>query len=117
MTTEKATPKFTRKERLTVGFTSMAHRKNLFCEVLTEPFRSDIEFSNGKDKSCPMICSIIDMETGEGSWLICSAIILSVFEKYSGKLVGACFEISQAPKIEGKKYRALDIYEIEPKEG
>ena len=116
MTTANSIPKYTRKERLTVGFTSMAHRKTLFCKVLTEPYQSDIEFSNGKDKSCPMICNIIDLESGEESYLICSAIILSVFKKYGDMLINASFEISQAPKIEGKKYRALDIYEIDPEE-
>ena len=117
MTTANSIPKYTRKERLTVGFTSMAHRKTLYCKVLTEPYQSDIEFSNGKDKSCPMICNIIDLESGEESYLICSAIILSVFKKYGDKLVGKAFELNQAPKIEGKKYRALDIYEIEEEEG
>lgn len=118
MTTTKKEVPFARKSKLTIGFVSMAHLKNLYCKILTPMVESDVEFTNGKEKTHPLVCMIADMETGVESYLICSAIIASVFQKFGDNLVGTCFEIAQAPKIEGKKYRALDIYELaeEPEE-
>ena len=117
MTTAKETPKFTRKEKLTVGFISMAHLKVLYCKVLSPMVESEVEFTNATEKTHPQVCMVVDLESGEESYLICSAIICSVFLKYGDSLVGHEFEIAQAPKIEGKKYRSLDLYEIEPEEG
>lgn len=106
---------FTRTKKLTVGFVSMAHLKSLICRVLEPMHESEVEFTNSTEKSHPQVCLIADLSTGEEAYLICSAIIKSVFDKYGENLVGTMFEILQAPKIEGKKYRALDIYQIEKK--
>ena len=103
---------FHRMAKLTTGFTSMAHCKHLFCRVLSEMEESEVEFTVGKDVSHPTVCMIADLETGEESWLICSAVIASVFSHYKDELTGHKFELVQCPKIEGKKYRAVDIFEI-----
>ncbi len=116
MTKAKTFEGYERTSRLTVGFTSMAHAKKLFCRINSPMRQSEVEFENAGQKSCPTVCDIMNMETGEESYLICSAIIESCFGKFKDHLVGKCFEIAQAPKIEGKKYRALDIFEINPVE-
>jgi hypothetical protein len=56
----------------------------------------------------------INQDNGEECMLICNAIIESAFERCTPPLKGRFFELQIGDIRAGKRYRDVDIYELEP---
>jgi len=109
---ETAPVEFRRKRQITLPLISMAHREVLYCEVTGEMMDAPMSgLARNKEKTVPVV-PVVDLETGEEALLICSAIIKGAFEKVQGGYVGKRFEIREGTPIPGKRYRALDIFEL-----
>lgn len=64
--------------------------------------------------SKPTLCPIINYdEDGKEGLLICNAVIKSTLEKVDGGYIGKYFQLKDGGQKEGKKYRIVEIYEME----
>lgn len=104
---------YARKSRLTIPLVSMKHRDSFRCEVLGEvkqvPMASLALSETGE---VPLV-AVRDLDTGEEGQLIVPAILQGVFDRMPGGYVGKKFEIVNGAPMPGKRYRALEIYELE----
>lgn len=109
---EAETTGFTRKRQVNVPLISMAHRDRLYCLVNGEITQAPMgSFARSDSKTVP-VCHVTDLESGQDGLLICTALVESALTKCPGGYVGKRFEISQGTPIPGKRYRALDVFEL-----
>lgn len=106
------------EHRLTVPLLSLKHKPELYVKMMSVPRETDIEITEGTSRSAnskkePMkIADVIDLTTGEEGLLICPAILQSTFAKLGEGLVGKCFMLKAGDIVAGKKYRAIDVFQI-----
>lgn len=101
------------KSRVTKPLVSMAHIQEFFCKVLSEMRESDMELETSGKKGKAQVIDVIDLSTGDEAILICNTIMQSSFAKLEGGIVGRCFLLKAGGIKEGKKYRQIDVYEID----
>lgn len=100
------------KNQLTTPIISMAHVEELYCECLGEVTQKRIGgFGKGPNGEVDMV-EVLNLETSQRGQLVVSAVLKSVFEQ-SKPVTGKRFLIKQGVKIEGKRYRPLDVYELD----
>ena len=106
---------FTVKNRLTKPLISMAHTQEFYGKILGAITESDIKVEGARGDNKMQLCDAVDLQTGEAVQLICSAIMVSSLNKlyHDDTYIGKCFAFVAGTIREGKKYRNIDIYEIE----
>lgn len=92
----------------------MAHTIRLVVEVLEEPKEAEfIVELPGKKDSKPTVIKVRNLDTGEIGLLIVNAIIGSALQRVEKPLIGKYFQFSARDIREGKKYRDIDVVEME----
>lgn len=77
-------------------------------------FEGDMSLGDSAYDSKPTLMPIINFdEDGKDGWLICNAVIKSTLEKVDGGYIGKYFSFRDNGQKEGKKYRTVDITELE----
>lgn len=112
--------KFRRKKLLTKAALKLQVDKPVYVLIMSKIHegsqrgKAQVD-SDGKPKKPPMICDIIDLDTGEDCALICAEIIKTeLTETYpNDSYVGKGFEITKQKRKEGKRYDPYGIAEIE----
>lgn len=107
-------PYFKVKQQLTLPLISMSHREVLLCKCLSEPFVADFEIGPSATQA-PTLIRVLDYDTAAEALLICSALVISAFERSQGPLTGRFFKLVSGELKEGKqfKYREINIAEME----
>ena len=70
----------------------------------------------GFDKAMT-VCPVIDLLTGESVTLIVSSVLESALKRVPGGYVGKSFYVMQGPKMPGKRYHQVEVFELRPKTG
>ncbi len=104
---------YKRKKQLTTSLISMNHVERAVVKVIGYSEEMKVESLVSKDGTYPMVYRVINLETGEESKILAGTVMRGVFEDYKDELLGKCFEINAMPKMEGKKYLPLQIWEID----
>lgn len=106
------------KKAVTLPFTLLQDTKSIRC-VFDGPIHAGKVDPNKKDKAGkqmdPMqLAPITNLDSGEQTILICSAVVQSnMAEKYpENAYVGKAFEITCTGKVPGKRYKGYTIYEL-----
>lgn len=100
------------KDRLTIPIISMAHTEQLFAKVTGPIVEEHIEsFGKGAEGLVSFV-PVINLQDDQPAKLVASAVIKSALTKY-GDYVGHSFMFKAGTVAEGKKYRMVDIFEIE----
>lgn len=105
--------KFTRKKTLTLPILSMSHEEVAYVKITSAMYKSHDASEEEGDKKPMVLVQVINLESGEEMLLICHSLIEAVLNRDADAYVGKCYEIANAPKVKGKKYRNIDMYEIE----
>ena len=107
--------RFREKQRLTLPVFSLAHTPIMVIKILSEPHEADfiIEVAGKKD-SKPTVIECLNLDTDERGLLIVNAIMASAFLKAQPPLTGRYFKLTSRNIREGKKYRDIDVVELEP---
>lgn len=101
-------PKLKVKRVLTLPLISMAHRDILVCQILEEPKPADFELGPSVEKP-PLLVRILDLDTMTQALLICSALVISAFERAGGLLTGRYFALKSGEIRNGKMFNYRDI--------
>ncbi len=107
-------PVFKRGKSLTKTIVSMNHVKEFYCTILEDHHPLEVEGLKSKDGNFPEVYPVVNLETGEEALLLAGAVMLNTFEAYGDDIIGLSFELRPLPRIEGKKYNSVQIWEIEP---
>jgi len=100
------------KSRLTIPIISMAHTEQLFAKVTGKMLDEHIESFGKGAEGLVSFLPVINLQDNQPAKLVASAVIKSALEKY-GDYVGKSFMFKAGIVAEGKKYRMVDIYELE----
>lgn len=107
---------FTVKSAVTKPLFSLKHQPTLAVKITAAIMETDISFSEVQNTTQkPRVVECINLETGEEGMLIASAVVeSSLMRNYAdGSYVGKCFLFQAGTIKEGKKYRTVQVYEIE----
>jgi hypothetical protein len=102
------------KRRLTMDATSIARLKHVICRIDGE-FES-IEMppaAKGADPGAAVAVPITDLVNNVQYLLICNSLIVSALQRAVPPLVGRYFAIKAGEIKAGKRYRQVDIFELE----
>lgn len=115
-TTNPSAPKrkLVAKQQLTIPLISMAHLPLLLCEALSEPYQDEQIAVMGTDnKSIPTVIKIRDLDDNEVKLLVVNTIIASAFQRAIPPLTGRFFLLKGGTIREGKRYRDINVTEME----
>lgn len=103
---------YKRKADLTPTLISLAHTTHLFVEILSEVERHAMPgIARSEDGTVPVV-RIRDLQSNERGTLLCTTVLLSVFERM-GTITGQRLEIHSSDPRPGKNYRDVRVWEIE----
>lgn len=100
------------KKRLTVPIISMAHTEQLFVEILNDIETRVIEGFGKGERGGVELLRIKNLQDNQEYDLVVSAVIKSTLQT-AGDYVGKKYLFKAGLIREGKKYRTVDIYELE----
>ena len=106
---------FISKKRLTKPILSITQATTYTVKIVGEMYKKSLPVAGkvGTEVETTMI-DVVNMDRNEECSLICNAIIESAFHRCEPPLVGRYFEIHIGEIRAGKRYRDVDIYELEP---
>jgi hypothetical protein len=92
----------------------MAHLPLLMCKILGEPYQDEKITAAGKDQMlAPVVVRVLNLDTSEEALLVVNAIIASAFTRAVPPLTGRYFQFRSSGIRDGKKYRDIDVCEME----
>lgn len=99
---------------LTPPLVAMAHRRELLFECKSEMYQRSLPGGGRTEKELPAtLIDGIDLETGEVITLICNAMMKSAFERATPPLINRAFGLRSGDIKADKKYRIIDVIEID----
>jgi len=102
------------KQRLTIPLISMAHLPLLVARILSDPYQDEKITALGKDSAiAPTVVKIFNLDTQEEALLVVNVLIASAFERAGKPLVGRLFRFVGGEVRDGKRYRDIDVCEME----
>jgi hypothetical protein len=107
--------KFTVKKTLTKNLFSIAHSKQLIIKCTSEIYEQKLPAAGRvkQEETDTKLIDIVNLETGDEGALICNTLIVKAFENAGGTLTGRVFGIREGGIKEGKKYRSVDMVELQ----
>jgi hypothetical protein len=107
--------RFSVKKTLTKNLFSIAHSRQLIIKCTSEIYEQKLPVSGRakQEDTDTKLVDIVNMETGDEGALICNALIVKAFETAGGSLTGRVFGIREGGIKEGKKYRSVDMVELQ----
>lgn len=102
------------KRTLTRPMVAMAHQKELVFQCTSEMYAVDLPTTGRTEKMQPAtVLDGIDLESGEEIMLICNAMMVSALKRAGGELIGRSFGFRAGDIKADKKYRVVDVVEID----
>ena len=99
---------------LTMEATSISRLGAVVCQTLSE-LRMDLMpgFDAVRTPVKTPTVDITDVQTGESYTLICNALLASAFQRAGEPLAGRYFAIRSGDIVAGKRYRQVEVVELE----
>lgn len=108
----EAPGRFTRRRRLTEKLFSIAHVPVLHIEITGKmETRTMPALAKNEDGTVPLV-PVVNLDDGEAGLLIVPAVLLGVLER-EVEYVGKKFELVRGEIVEGKNYRAVEVWELD----
>lgn len=102
------------KRNLTIPLISMAHRPELTCVMMSEPFQDAMIQAVGKDaKIPPTLILVFNLDEQAEALLVVNALMASAFQRAGGPLTGRFFHFQAGEIRAGKNYRDITVTELE----
>lgn len=102
-----------RKALITVPHLKMEKGRPYYLKLLSEPTRGSGDPAQ-PDKTPPMICRVLDLETGEHAEVILPAVALKeLANAFPEGVTGRCIEFNVLGIRDGKNYNIVQLAEIE----
>jgi hypothetical protein len=84
------------------------------CRILGEPYQDEKITAAGKDQMMtPTVVKVLNLDTQSEALLVVNAIIASAFARAIPPLTGRYFQFKSSGIRDGKKYRDIDVCEME----
>ena len=104
----------TMKRTLTRNIVSMAHTRELLCTFTSEPYKFKLAVAGRSDTMQDAdVADIVNLETGEESMLVLNTVMLSAITRDGKPTSGRSFAFRQGSVRADKKYRVVDVVEVE----
>jgi hypothetical protein len=115
-----ARPKFKRVRQVTVGTLKLVNDQELFLKILT-PMTTSAQVRKNADGTLEKPATVVralDLSTGEDVQVVVPTVLQSNLNTHfpNDSYVGKAFSITMHAQATGKRYRTVDVWEIEPEQ-
>jgi hypothetical protein len=102
-----------RVKQITVPHLKLEKGRPYYLKLQSEPFRGSGDPAQ-PDKPAPMVCRVVNLETGELAEVILPAVALKeLTAAYPEGMSGKCIEFNVLGIRDGKNYNVVQLAEIE----
>jgi hypothetical protein len=105
---------FKSSKRLTKDVTSITQLNEAIVMCQSEIYT--IEMGDPANPGCKRpvaACDVLDCMSGQEYVLICGAVLASTWQRFEGQLIGTYFAIRTGEIPPGKRYRKVDVVQLE----
>jgi len=120
MAEKKALPKFRRVQQVTIPTLKVGTDTPIYVKVVSAMTLSTTTRKNtdGTLQTPATVMRVVNLESGEMAQVVCPSVLVSNLNTHypAESYVGKSFEIIAHAAKDGKRYRTVDVYEIDPNE-
>lgn len=105
------------KRRLTIDVTNIQKLGQVVMMAQSELYTKEMPSSfDPSGKALARCVDIVDVVTGEPFMLACNTVLASALERAGQPLTGRYFAVRCGDVVAGKRYRRVDVVELQPEE-
>lgn len=106
--------KLKRKRRLTVDVTNLQKLGQVLCMTQSELYVKELPSQFHPSGKSPAYCvDIVNLHGGEELMLVCNTVLASALQRAGEPLAGRYFAMRCGEVVAGKRYRRVDVVELE----